>query len=109
VSVIPRLESLFKEWCFEIFFTLLTAYVKVSSSAIFAQGNPIGKYIWRTYLPTALSVGNIVPKPDPLVVGEGLRSVQHALDQQKKGVSAAKVVVANIQSDGSSKETVLRA
>lgn len=43
-----------------------------------------------------------MPKPDPLVVGEGLRSVQHALDRQKKGVSAAKIVVDSIQSDGSS-------
>lgn len=42
-----------------------------------------------------------MPKPDPLVVGEGLRSVQHALDRQKKGVSASKIVVANIQTDGS--------
>lgn len=91
-----------------MFFALLTAYLIVSSSSIFAEGNPIGKYIWRKYLPTALSAGNIVPKPDPLVVGEGLRSVQHALDRQKKGVSAAKVVVADVQSDGSSKETVLR-
>lgn len=60
----------------------------------------MGPYIWRKYLPGALRTGDIMPKPDPLVVGEGLRTIQHALDRQKKGVSAAKVVVANIQSDG---------
>lgn len=85
-----------------MFFALLTAYLIVSSGSIFADGNPVGPYIWREYLPAALGAGTIVPKPDPLVVGEGLRSVQHALDRQKKGVSAAKVVVANVQGDGSS-------
>lgn len=75
----------------------------ISSSSIFAKGHQVGPYIWRKYLPKALITGNIVPKPDPLVVGEGLRSIQHGLDRQKKGVSAAKVVVADIQSDGSSK------
>jgi hypothetical protein len=36
-----------------------------------------------------------------LVVGRGLRSVQHGLDVQKKGVSAAKVVVDGIEHDAS--------
>lgn len=44
----------------------------------------------------ALDEGTIVPKPDPQIVGEELRSVQLGLDTQKKGVSASKVVVSNI-------------
>ena len=32
-------------------------------------------------------------KPDPVVIGKGLESVQHALDIQMKGVSARKVVL----------------
>ena len=75
--------------------------MKVSSSSIFEKDNPVGPYIWGKYLPKALSAKKILAKPDPLIVGEGLRSVQHGLDRQKKGVSAAKVVVNNIQSDGS--------
>ena len=47
-------------------------------------------------MPKALESGQLVPAPDPLVVGEELRSVQLGLDKQKAGVSAAKVVIANI-------------
>lgn len=66
----------------------------ISSSGIF--NNDVGPYIWRKFLPKALQTGTIVPKPDPLCVGEELRSVQLGLDKQKAGVSAAKVVVTNI-------------
>lgn len=66
----------------------------VSSSAIFS--NDVGPYIWRKFLPNALKKGTIVPAPDPLVVGEELRSVQLGLDKQKAGVSAAKIVITGI-------------
>ncbi|KAK5108644.1 hypothetical protein LTR62_008135 [Meristemomyces frigidus] len=66
----------------------------ISSSAIFT--NEVGEYIWRKFLPTALANGTIVPAPEPMVVGEELRSVQLGLDKQKAGVSAAKIVVTNI-------------
>lgn len=69
----------------------------------------LGSYIWRKYLPKALSSGKILAKPDPLVVGEGLRSIQHGLDRQKKGVSASKVVITKIQSDSSTEGSVPRA
>jgi NADPH:quinone reductase-like Zn-dependent oxidoreductase len=69
----------------------------ISSSSIFAEGNEVGPYIWREYLPRALSEGSIAAKSDPYVVGQGLRSIQHGLDKQKAGVSAAKVVVNYIQ------------
>lgn len=39
----------------------------------------------------------IVPLPEPTIVGQGLRSIQHGLDEQQKGVSAAKVVFNGIQ------------
>nr|POE48655.1 zinc-binding alcohol dehydrogenase domain-containing protein cipb [Quercus suber] len=66
----------------------------VNSSAIFK--NTVGTYIWKEFLPKALKSGTIVPKPDPLIVGEELRSVQLGLDRQKAGVSASKVVITNI-------------
>ncbi|KAK3704494.1 hypothetical protein LTR37_013777 [Vermiconidia calcicola] len=66
----------------------------IGSSAIFE--NDVGPYIWRKFLPKALDEGKIVPQPEPLIVGEELRSVQAGLDKQKKGVSARKVVVTNI-------------
>ena len=69
-------------------------HVVVGSSAIF--DNDVGPYIWRKFLPQALKTGTIVPAPDPICVGEELRSIQHGLDQQKAGVSAAKVVITRI-------------
>lgn len=71
----------------------------ISSSAIFKNGNHVGSVIWRKYLPAALARGTLVPKPDPLIVGSGLRSVQLGLDRQKAGVSAQKVVVNKIDED----------
>jgi len=68
--------------------------VLVGSSAIFT--NDVGPYIWREFLPKALETGVIVPAPDPLVVGEELRSIQLGLDKQKAGISAAKIVITGI-------------
>lgn len=73
----------------------------ISSGAIFRDGNKVGPHIWRHFLPKALAQGAIVPKPDPVIVGSGLRSVQHGIDTQKAGVSAAKVVVDKIDQDAS--------
>ena len=81
------------EPAFIAFCSILTAEI-VSSTNIFS--NEVGPYIWRKFLPKALETGTIVPAPDPLVVGEELRSIQLGLDKQKAGVSAAKVVVTNI-------------
>jgi hypothetical protein len=66
----------------------------VQATSIFS--NDVGPAIWRDFLPKALQTGTIVPKPDPTIVGEELRSVQLGLDTQKKGVSAKKVVVSYI-------------
>lgn len=44
----------------------------------------------------ALEKGMIIAAPEPLIVGEELRSVQAGLDKQKAGVSAKKVVITNI-------------
>ena len=41
----------------------------------------------------ALESGQLQPKPDSMVVGEGLESIQLGLDTARKGVSATKVVV----------------
>lgn len=53
----------------------------------------IGKTIWEDFVHGALVNGQLQAKPDPIVVGRGLESMQHALDIQMKGVSAKKVVV----------------
>jgi NADPH:quinone reductase-like Zn-dependent oxidoreductase len=49
--------------------------------------------VWRDYLPDAIADGHFRPMPPPLVVGKGLEKIQEALDVQRKGTSAQKVVV----------------
>src|SRR5262249_23655731 len=47
----------------------------------------------RASLPAAMSDGRFRAAPSPQVVGSGLGDLQHALDIQRAGVSARKVVV----------------
>ncbi|KAH6655945.1 chaperonin 10-like protein [Truncatella angustata] len=53
----------------------------------------IGVWIWKTFIFQALANGSFQAKPDPLVAGHGVRDIQKALDLQREGVSAKKVVV----------------
>lgn len=53
----------------------------------------VGKMLYGEFLPGALKEGKFVCAPEALVVGDGLKKIQEALDLQKKGVSARKVVV----------------
>ena len=63
----------------------------VFSSAV--KDNDVERAVYEGFLPGALRAGTFVPKPEPLVVGRGLESVQGAMDLLRKGVSARKVVV----------------
>lgn len=56
--------------------------------------NEVGPMIYADFLPSALADGRYVAAPDPLVVGRGLDQIPAALEAQKKGVSAKKLVVA---------------
>ncbi|KAL2849287.1 chaperonin 10-like protein [Aspergillus pseudodeflectus] len=53
----------------------------------------VGDWIWGEFLPKALASGQFQAKPDSYIVGNGVKDIQYALDVQKKGVSAKKVVV----------------
>ncbi len=55
--------------------------------------NEVSTAIYQDFLPAALAEGRYVAAPEPSVVGHSLRDVQHALDVQRKGVSAQKIVV----------------
>lgn len=55
--------------------------------------SPVGPAIWGGFLPAALADGRFRPVPEPVVVGHGLESMQEALDRQRRGMSAQKVVV----------------
>ena len=56
-------------------------------------GNEIGPMIYRDYLGPALAEGRYRAAPDALIVGEGLDRIAAALDRQRQGVSAQKLVV----------------
>lgn len=78
----------------------------ISSSEVFKskEGEEVARRVWGEFVPRALESGRLVAAPDARVVGRGLRSVQRGLDVQKKGVSAAKVVVEGIEGDASKEE-----
>lgn len=56
--------------------------------------NEVGPLIYETFLPQALARGRYAAAPEPLVVGHGLGSVPEALERQRVGVSARKLVIA---------------
>ncbi len=57
------------------------------------KSNEVSTAIYRDFLPAALADGRYRAAPKPAVVGHSLDDIQHALDVQRKGVSAQKVVV----------------
>lgn len=72
---------------------LLTA--KVMAGTIFMPPCVhVGKAIYHEFLPQALESGQIRPKPDPEVVGNGLEALNAAVATMRTGVSAKKLIVA---------------
>ncbi|KAK4938133.1 hypothetical protein LTR10_021373 [Elasticomyces elasticus] len=68
----------------------------VRSAYIFADSlvdNEVGPMIYEQWLPKALAAGTFVPAPKAEVVGHGLGYIQRAMDINRKGVSAKKIVV----------------
>jgi NADPH:quinone reductase-like Zn-dependent oxidoreductase len=57
------------------------------------MNNEVGPMIYEAFLPSALAEGRFVAAPPPQVVGQGLGQIQAALEAQKRGVSARKIVV----------------
>jgi NADPH:quinone reductase-like Zn-dependent oxidoreductase len=53
----------------------------------------VGKAIWEDFLPKALKASTYLPGPEPLIAGKGLESLQEAVNLQREGTSAQKVVV----------------
>ena len=63
--------------------------------AITIKDNNVGQAVYGDYLPQALKAGTFKPAPDPIVVGQGLESVQEGIDTYSRGgISANKIVVA---------------
>jgi hypothetical protein len=63
-------------------------------AAAFANQEPdAAKAVWVDFVEKALANGTLKAKPDSIVYGKGLESIQGAMERHKQGVSAAKVVV----------------
>ena len=56
-------------------------------------GKEVGPMIYEAFLPAALAENRFAAAPKPSVVGHGLDWIVEALEQQRKGVSARKLVV----------------
>ncbi len=55
--------------------------------------NEVGPMIFEAFLPTALAQSRFVAAPSPTVTGNGLAQIPVALERQRLGVSATKLVV----------------
>ena len=55
--------------------------------------NEVGPMIFEAFLPSALAEARFVAAPRPTVVGAGLAQILFALERQRLGVSAGKLVV----------------
>jgi hypothetical protein len=55
--------------------------------------NEVGPMLYVDFLPRALADGRYMPAPEAQVVGNGLEALQSAIDLQRRGVSAKKLVV----------------
>ncbi len=55
--------------------------------------NEVSTAVYQDFLPAALAAGRYAVVPPPQIIGDGLEHLQHALDVQRRGVSAAKVVL----------------
>lgn len=63
------------------------------------KNNEVSHAIYRDFLPSALADGRYRAAPEARVIGHGLQHLQSALDIQRRGVSAQKIVV-TIPQDG---------
>jgi len=55
--------------------------------------NEVGPMIFEAFLPAALAEARFIAAPSPTVVGTGLAHIPAALERQRLGVSATKLVV----------------
>ena len=55
--------------------------------------NAVGPMIFEAFLPAALAENRFVAAPGPTVMGAGLAQIPAALERQRQGVSATKLVV----------------
>jgi NADPH:quinone reductase-like Zn-dependent oxidoreductase len=76
--------------------TVLNRHRRIDTATVFGttlMNNEVCQMIYQDFLPAALADSRYTTAPPAHVVGTGLEQIQEALYQQKKGVSAQKLVV----------------
>jgi len=92
--VIPRIMFSIVPWMIRIFVkSMLHSTQTVFFVATEILGTEVESEIFAKYLPQALTQGEFVCAPEPMVIGKGLEHVQEGFDVLGKGVSAKKIVV----------------
>jgi hypothetical protein len=77
VLVFPQTAAYFISWLIAYKFKGMMKGIKsnlIDINPVMTSG--IGKHIFEDFLPNALRTGNLVPPPEPEVVGHGLESIQ---------------------------------
>ena len=64
------------------------------------KSNEVSRAIYHDFLPAALAAGAYTATPPPRIIGSGLQHLQQALDVQRRGVSAAKIIITLPADDG---------
>lgn len=67
--------------------------VRIEATGIVTSEPAVGRRVWGEWVPRALEQGTLKAEPKAAVVGSGLYYLEGALQMNKRGVSAAKVVV----------------
>ncbi len=90
-TIVFFMSWMIKNWIRSKAKSVKTSFI-VGGSLVFTED--LGKKVFEGYLPQALEQRVFVPAPEPLVMEKrGLEYVQAAMDRQKAGVSAKKVVL----------------
>lgn len=93
---VPMLPTVSRFLWFSASIWLKTRLRGIRSKFIFGSTlahNEVSRVVYADYLPRALAEGRFVAAPEAQIAGAGLESIQAALDLQRKGVSARKIVV----------------
>ena len=64
------------------------------------KSNEVSRAIYQDFLPAALAAGTYTANPPPRIIGDGLEHLQQALDIQRRGVSASKLIITLSDNDG---------
>ena len=93
---VPMLATVSRFLWFSVSFWLKTRLRGLRRKFIFGSSlvhSDVGRVVYADFLPQALAEGRFIAAPEPQVAGAGLGAIQAALDLQRKGVSARKIVV----------------